>query len=179
MAFTAPTTRATDYLVTAAVWNAEHVDNMNTAFMHLIARKTSDQTVTNSTVLVNDTALKVTLAANEVWLVSFKLWYSTPAAADMKVAFSSPSGNSHFLRAAGLIQPATATLQDTYWTSANPGAESAFGQQVVSGEFIVIEGITVNGANAGDLQLQWAQNTANASGTVMKTNSTVWGVKLA
>lgn len=42
-----------------------------------------------------------------------------------------------------------------------------------------IKGFVVNGATPGNLQLQWAQNTANASDTTVRTNSAMKAWKLA
>ena len=53
MAWTTPRTWVTDELVTAAIMNSAVRDNFNST-MHLVARKTADQSVTSSTTLVAD-----------------------------------------------------------------------------------------------------------------------------
>ena len=50
MPWTHPTTRVTGFLVTAAVWNPELVDNLNFLNEVAYAQQTSDQTATGTTV---------------------------------------------------------------------------------------------------------------------------------
>src|SRR6266545_4692897 len=90
MPFTAPVTRATDFLVTAAIWNAEHVDNFNTAVMHLMVRKTADESVVSSTVQQNDDVLFFAVAANEIW--RFELMLITTGTFDFAGQMTFPSG---------------------------------------------------------------------------------------
>ena len=46
------------------------------------------------------------------------------------------------------------------------------------GVMIVINAVVINGATAGNVQLQWAQNTAEVSNTKVLANSCICAVKL-
>jgi hypothetical protein len=176
MAFTAPTTRATDFLVTAAIWNAEHVDNFNTAVMHLIARKASDESVTNNT-LQDDNDLIAPVAANEVWLFRWNLKVTIPVTPQLKIAFTFPASGD--INVCGTELNAAGTLTKiTFQGSTTPTATQDFLGSTVN-RHIVLEGLFINAGTAGNLTLQWAQNVTNASATIMKAQSTLWGVKLA
>jgi hypothetical protein len=181
MAFTAPTTRATDFLVTAAIWNAEHVDNFNTGVMHLIARKTADESVTSSTALQDDDHLVLNLAANEVWEFRYNLRYEggTQNASDLKISWGLPASgrvNAH----AAAINSAGSPLVFTWDITTTDGSPSSFGTNgagVARGA--TIEGQFINGGTAGNYTLRWAQLTSNGTPTKILANSTLWGVKLA
>lgn len=181
MAFTAPTTRATDFLVTAAVWNTEHVDNMNTAWPHLVVRRTSNQSVTSSTALVNDDTLQLTVGANEVWLFEFVLRYDGLGAADIRISFAIPAGAT--VDAASLApSDAAGAYQDAQWISMATSDATVF-TFACSGanqnRINPIKGLYVGAGTAGTFILRWAQGTSNATATRMLTNSTLWAVKLA
>lgn len=178
MAFTVPTTRATDFLVTAAIWNAEHVDNLNTAVMHLIARRTADQQVVSSTVLVDDNTLIVPVAANEVWQNEWQLRFTAPSTGDVKIGFTFPTAGElgfqlAYTDASAVIQ----AEQQAYTTS--PTTALTLNVKVDSTLSLHIPTLYVGGANAGNVKLQFAQATSNATPTIIKIHSTVWGVKLA
>jgi hypothetical protein len=147
----------TDAQVAAAV-AASHAN------LHTIVRKTSDQTVNNSNVFVDDSELKMAVAANEIWLVEIFLMLATTAVADFKAQLTCPVGGVVNARQSfptyALANYVGATTQLTMSTAAdltNAGA--------------MVMCIYVGGANGGTLQLQWAQNQAEATNTKVLTNS--------
>jgi hypothetical protein len=178
MAFTAPVTRATDFLVTAAIWNDEHVDNFNTAVTHLEVRKPSDEPLSSSTVLQDDDHLRLPLVANGVYHVRFGLRITGGAAtSNIKIAFTFPTScqialTTVYYDVGGAVHPMR------WITSTSPSSAVDIIVGTI-GEFVPIEGLVVNGSNTGTLILQWAQNTSNGSALVMNANSTLWAVKLA
>ena len=182
MAFTAPTTRATDFLVTAAVWNAEHVDNFNTAMMHLIGRKTSDQSVTSSTVLVDATSLGVTVAANEVWIIEYRLRMvaGTAGAGGYKLAWTFPTSGEVEVEHVGVDSSGVIRLDRAYATT-SPATGTSMDVPIASASVnaLFVHGFYVGGGNAGTVQLQFSQYNSSGTATTMKAQSTVWGVKLA
>lgn len=180
MAFTAPVTRATDFLVTAAIWNAEHVDNFNTAVEHLTVRKTADQSVTSSTVLVDDTALVLPLLANEIWQFKFFVVYGAGTVGDMKLGYTFPTGGDLRMSGPAALDAGGTLAYYIFSTTTSPTTARTFiGNGVASYVTLPMEGVFVNGANAGNLTLQFAQNTSDATSTTVKANSTLWAVKLA
>lgn len=174
MAFTAPVTRATDFLVTAAIWNAEHVDNFNTAVEHLHARKGSDENVTTTT-LQDDDTFQLTVAANEVWQVKLNLLVVT-GAGGMKSSFSFPA--SGVLTGFLLGENAGATDDHQHIRlTASDGSTVSY-QSSSTGRFYIFEGTFVNAGTAGTLIYRNALTTASGTSTV-SANSTMWVVKLA
>lgn len=55
-------------------------------------RKTSDETVNNSTTLQNDDALLLAMAANETWFFTVYITNNTSTTANIKFAFTVPTG---------------------------------------------------------------------------------------
>jgi hypothetical protein len=135
------------------------------------AYKATDQTVTSSTTLVNDSNLSFAIAANEVWQFEIDLYatFDGGAASGIKAAFTVPSG---------------ATLQ---WVQTNTTAP-----QTTSGSSLVLAtgggsvttymnkliGQALNGATPGTVQLQWAQNTSNGTATAVKAGSSLLATRM-
>jgi hypothetical protein len=179
MAWTAPKTWSVGETLTAANFNVHIRDNELAIGPHLIARKTADQSVTSSTVLVDCTTLALTVAANEVWLCEWSVVYQAGTVGDLKVAFTFPTaGEVIFDAQAWPDSGGTLNLSSFYATTSPTTSRSFFGDGA-NRHPLRIQGIYVNGANAGTVQLQFAQNTSDGSATTVKANSTVWAVKLA
>lgn len=131
------------------------------------ARKTSDQTVNNNATFQNDNALFVSVAANAVYDCHLHFIFNSGATPSLKTQFTAPVG---------------ATM--TNWTFLLPNGSGVAVESIASpaagvagitcngtdlpGEYL---GLLVMGANAGTFQLQWAQNTANASNTILRAGS--------
>lgn len=184
MAWTTPRTWTDGELVTAAIMNAHVRDNLNASAPHLIVRKTSDQTVTSSVTLVSDTALIAPLAANEVWHLRWGILYSTAGVADIRIAFNASATLTYLaFRTAGMDNANAVSTPGWYLGAASGDTASTnfFSSEngTASPAYIEITGVVVAGAGASNITMKWAQGTSDASNTIVKTNSTVWGVKLA
>jgi hypothetical protein len=139
-------------------------------------RKSSDQTVTSSTTLVNDSQLKFAVAANETYI--FEAWLYTYAAdgtPDIKVTFTGPSGSTVLWSSSQVIFNAGGA---TTLTVVSPGGTSADLFVDANLRAIQLYGSVLNGATAGDLQFQFAQNTSSANGTSVKAGSYIYGIKV-
>ena len=139
-------------------------------------RKSADQTVTSSTTLVNDTHLKFAVAANETYI--FQAWLYTYAAdgtPDIKVTFTGPSGSTVLWSSSQVIFNAGGA---TTLTVVSPGATAADLFVDANLRAIQLYGTISNGATAGDLQFQFAQNTSSANGTSVKAGSSIFGIKV-
>ena len=139
-------------------------------------RKSSDQTVTSSTTLVNDTQLKFAVAANETYI--FQAWLYTYAAdgtPDIKTTFTGPAGSTVLWSSSQVIFNASGA---TTLTVVAPGG--TVGDFFVDANLRAIQlyGTILNGSTAGDVQLQWAQNTSSANGTSVKAGSSIFGIKV-
>jgi len=154
----------------------------------VIIRKTADETVNNSIVLQNDDSLALAIGANEIWLIDLDLLlWSGNAIPDFKFGLAYPVGCTAFWGALQQTTPAGNTAVD--WScnavGSNPvempridgektcgGFDSTAYGGYPRGVFMAILRLLVmNGGNAGNLQLQWCQNTAHASDNKILENS--------
>lgn len=139
--------------------------------------KASDETVNNSTTLQNDDDLTFSIGANEVWAINGALILLTDTNADFKFTFDCPSGcDGYFgnddypsdVDTSGNISPQRIGYNGFIAGTIFP-AEVHFGG---------IYGVLINGANAGTVTLQWAQNTARQIDTTLKAGSYLIATKL-
>jgi hypothetical protein len=148
----------------------------------LNAVRSSTQSVSSSTTLVNDDTLFLALAANATYNVELLLLYSggTQLSSDMKWGFTLPSGasgageTSHLAISGGSAVYANQATNLTASGSANVcatgGAGTAFAAKTTA---------TIFTTGAGTLQLQWAQNTSSATATIMGIGSSLVAWRLA
>ena len=142
-------------------------------------RKSSDQTVTSSTTLVNDSQLKFAVAASETYI--FQVWLYTYAAdgtPDIKLTCAGPAGSTVLWSSSQVIylSDGTPTLTSVQTSGATGGASSLFVD--ANNRAIMLYGTIANGGTAGDLQFQFAQNTSSANGTSVKAGSSIFGIKV-
>ena len=144
-----------------------------------IVRKTADQTVTNSTTLVDDDELLLAVAALEVWELFFYIRQNSGTTPDIKFAITVPSAATIEIVHHTLIGVSSITLLVN--GSLIPVAEataipfSGLAADVVD----LLWALYVGGANAGNIQLQWAQNTQDVSDTKVLANSYIVATKIA
>jgi len=172
MAWTAPRTWTDGELVTKAIMDPHVRDNFLAVGPHLVVRKPSDESVTSSTVQQNDDHLVMAVAANEVWRFEYMLRVDKgPGGMDIAWTFPTAGYFSAQWMHGGTVDVHTGT---------SPTADQGLATGT-AGDIAVayIVGVYANGANAGNLQLQFAQNASNGVAAIMKTNSTLWAVKLA
>jgi hypothetical protein len=151
-----------------------------------IVRKTADETVNNSATLQNDDDLLLAIAANEVWLVELYLLQKSPSTtADFKMGWAYPAGCSIYWGVPNLNT--TYGTGGQYWltvvAAGTIGAilteASTLAAASLNGtQGIHITAIVINGATAGTLNFQWAQNTATAEDTKVLANSCLIAHKL-
>lgn len=177
MAWTAPRTWTDGELVTAAIMNPHVRDNLLAVGPHLIVRKTSDQSVTSSTVLVNDTALLFAVAANEVWRWEQVILWNAATSGDLKWTYTWPAGATAIVQtvypfdAAGSVP----SIQNVITSGTALGLET----QDVNLNITIFDGHITNAGTAGNVQFQWAQKISNGTATKVLTHSSLWAVKLA
>lgn len=147
-----------------------------TAVTPLFVRKTANETINNSAVLQNDDALVLAVEANSTYLVDLRLIINSNTTADFKMTFTVPAGASgsvHYFEGS-TPSTAAAVLQ---------GPGSITGTAAFSGiaadQIVLVQGVLVVAGTAGNLQLQWAQNTANPSNTIVGSNSYLMLTKVA
>lgn len=132
----------------------------------LEAYKSADETVNNSAALQNDDALFVSVAANTRYDFRLTALYISNSTPDIKFAWTFPTG----LTMRYSFQGYTAgVMQDFYQIQTDVVAVDGNGGNLAA----VMEGTVVVAGTAGTLQLQWAQNTANASDTKVLIGSSL------
>lgn len=126
--------------------------------------KAADEIVNNSTILQNDDELGIAVEANKLYLFRLRLRLVSTAVANFKFAFTIPAAASMrdtpFLYVAS---PPTADVDSTVARALFPttGVDSV----------VTLTGHILTGANAGNVVLQWAQNTAEVSDTKVLVGS--------
>lgn len=145
----------------------------------LAAYKASSQSVSSSTILQNDSVLSVPVAANAIYFFECLLSYQggTSNASDLKFAWGVPSGTSMVYQVTGQTVAATPAATLGYLRGV---AGMSIGTAGAGNSFSCLMSGTVNlGASSGNLTLQWAQNTSNATATIVQTGSilSLWQVQ--
>lgn len=142
--------------------------------MYTYVRKSADETITNSTALQNDDVLFSPLAASSgTYQFEMNILYSASTVADIKFAFTWPAGATVTWGVIGLATGAGSISGD-----------ATFGNAVASGTSVAIGGAgattptpcqifgdVIMGANAGNLQLQWAQQNLEATNCIVRAGS--------
>lgn len=127
--------------------------------------KAVDQILTNSATLQSDSALYLPLAANSTYtFISQVVATSTEplGSGDIKIAFTWPAGATAQWCGTGLGASGGAGI------TANPviavsGSARGFGINGSTLTEVWIKGLIIVGSTPGNLQLQWAMNTAVAA----------------
>lgn len=134
--------------------------------------KTTAQTVTNSTALVDDTQLAAEVDANSVYVVTLVLMVDGPTAGDIRVSWSTPAGalTGSRLVVGAAVGTSSADATQVRATRHNWPTEVGYGVETLDAR-ISERCVLTTGATAGTLQLRWAQQTANATPTRVITGS--------
>lgn len=138
-----------------------------------LMRCTADTTRNNSTTLLDATGLSLSLAANATYCFHGCLIYTSGATPDIKFAWTIPSGMTGWWALWPTVQAAAGTVGDVscFWDTDFGAAQGAGGSDTLSGKCSVLPHGYVVTTNAGTLQVQFAQVTANASNTTVKIGS--------
>ena len=125
--------------------------------------KAATATVSTNTTLQDDDELLFAIGASENWVVQFYLHVSTALAADFKAAITVPTS---------VTLDAHTVLMSTNGIGQDIGARtttSGTGMSVTSSSgalfFVIVYASVKNSTTAGNVTLQWAQNSSDASNT--------------
>lgn len=131
------------------------------------ARKTADFTKNNSTVFGDVTDLAFAIEASSEYDFEFVMKFVSAAAAGIKFQLTGPAAPT------GVIYGLNRTpLAGQVGAAVAFSTSIAFGSSAVE-EMMTIRGHVRNGANAGTVQLQSAQQVADVSNTVIRAESYV------
>lgn len=142
-----------------------------------VIKKAASETVTNSNVFQNDDDFSVTLDAGKTYRIELCAVVTGPAAADVQFKWVTTGGaasltNRHCIGPNAATTDVTAT---TVRSNGAPGLATAivYGTDGTNGSRILETFLmeTTTAGTSGTLTLQWAQNTANVTGTAMNVHS--------
>jgi len=144
------------------VANKQYVDSLDARITSVV--KKVDEIVSNSTVFQNDDELFIPLLANTIY--SFKFWqiYLSTTVADFKTRFIVPAAATGLYCFDGL---AIASRMNAFSTDLNQSGNGGLG------DLSPFAGRIIMGANAGNFQIAWAQQTAEVSNTTMLQGATL------
>lgn len=152
-----------------------------------IAYKAYDEAVNNSTTFQDDDDLVLALVANGIYLVEITLlMYTTTTTPDIKFQWTYPVGCTIYW---GVIARDTAAAAGIHWEPTSSTGVSPTGLLAGTNFWYtglaagtncgaVYRAIVINGANAGNLQLQWAQLVGTAEDTKLLAGSCLLAWKL-
>jgi hypothetical protein len=147
---------------------------------------TADTTVVSSTTQVNATGVAVAVEANATYAWDAYLAYNANEAADIKFAWTVPAGATGHWSVLGIDHTQnidTGRGQVSAFRTTNYGdsqAAAASGLDTEDGTMVAFaRGYLVTAGTAGTFQLRFAQNSSNATASVVKAGSWVRLVRLA
>jgi len=151
-------------------------------FGMLVKRKTADETVTSSITLQDDDHLLFSIAANEEWVMTYEIRVNAAGGSlgttGVKVAITVPSGATMDLNFFG-----KADTDTVFGGTGNAGSSGtpAFAVTPAGTGSAILRGWAwvLNGANAGSVTLQWAQNASSGSPLVFKKGSFMQATRIA
>lgn len=129
--------------------------------------KTSDQTVNNSTTLVDDLELVQALRANSTYIFDLWVLYTSGTTPDFKLGFTLPAGATLAYSYHGFDTSLSMTF---FGTTTIPSSGTGFGGNATTAPVRMFGSLETSGT-AGNFQVKFAQQTANASNTVLMTGS--------
>lgn len=160
-------------LVRPSNWNASHTLDGGMV-VPVVVLKTADETVNNSTTLQDDNHLVLAVGASDVWIL------------DVLLGWSRESGGAQQSKYAFTVPVAATIIGHPGWSlTAQSAATDITSAQTLTGTmgtgttWLHFTALYVGGANAGNIQLQWAQNTAEGFNHYLKANSRIIAVKLS
>ena len=127
--------------------------------------KSSDESVTSSTVFQDDDALTFSLATNSVYWVEFAIYYTAGATSGIKWQWTFPAN-------AGVAEPnisTTASISATDFDTSSPTA--ALNRTAAETRMWFGKKFIYTGGTSGSFTLQFAQQASGATAATMKAGS--------
>jgi hypothetical protein len=138
----------------------------------MVAIKTTDNTVNNTATLASDSQLTLPVEASTTYALEMYLDYSSATTPDAKVSLSVPASATWSVAPNGLLTSVAATSGSIETASVTTSGSITYGGNG-AGTHVSANpvGWVKTAGTAGNVVVQWAQNTANASNTVLYTGS--------
>lgn len=157
------------------VYDSANYVSLSSRSYHFYVRRTADGTaVNNSTALVSDPVLTGTLQTGGTYQWEAGIFYDSSTTADIKFAFTTPTFAAGNMRWVGMGLATTATTNEgdvriaTVNASGTPTQFGGIGVATII--FARLEGF-ITATSTAALQLQMAQQTLDASNTIIRTGS--------
>jgi parallel beta-helix repeat protein len=160
--------RAADHTTGGVLFGTNTKVDLGDAFRY----KTSDQSVTSSTALVDDADLQFAVAAGEVWELSGTLFVDGSQAGDFGVRITTPASPTGYWRSTGPNGSASSTTATSILPTAQLFNTTPTVGMLGAGVIVPVQitGLLVN-TTAGTVKIQWAQGTSDATATIVKAGS--------
>lgn len=165
-----------DLGVTASAAELNYVDGVTSNIQTQLGYtkriyKSADETVNNSSTLQDDNELTFSIGANEVWAFTLCLLATSETTPNLRYKFTVPSGADYIM------------MPFYYSGSVGTNASSSYAFIGTDGDpFTNVDfahGVVRNSSNAGSVQLQWSQDVAEASNSIVRRGSYIIAHKLA
>jgi hypothetical protein len=124
-----------------------------------VRRSSDSSTIASNTTLADDSVLTLAVDATATYLFEMFLAYATGATADFKWQITGPAGA--IFRAGWTGRDTAGVMSNGYVTISSPVSNGQNG----SNDVVIVTGNFVTTGTAGNLTLQWAQNTSDAATT--------------
>jgi hypothetical protein len=133
--------------------------------------KPSDQPRTANATLAADSALLFAMAANTRYFVRGEVFFDTTANGDFKWRHAGPASPTLVRILRRWVVPAATAFAGIAVDQAYSAADLAVLSASTNGGYIALEGVIHNGANAGNFEFRWAQNTSDPGNTIVRAGS--------
>jgi hypothetical protein len=152
--------------------------DVNSWFVPLAAVKASDTSRTSTTTLANDPDLTLAVAANCTYVFDMYLDFEgdTTGNGDLKWKWAVPASTTmRFGIAYSTTSPAVSVSNS--FTQASTVSAASNGAGTLQG--LSARGTIVTSAAAGNVVLQWAQNTSSGTATIVHAQSHLYAFRIA
>lgn len=142
------------------------------ALVPVTAVKLADETLNNVTGLQNDDELLWAVSASSTYLLHLSISYNSGTTPDIKFGWSVPASTTMKWRVIG-ADTAGAVILTSGLTESSVQPIGGAGADT----HLLVEAVITVSTTAGNVTLQWAQNTANVSNTIVRAGSAGYLVK--
>jgi hypothetical protein len=147
----------------------------------LSARKTADTTITSNTTPSADPHLTVAVVANAVYEIEGVLFATSASTTpDITLSINGPTSSAGWWSTVAATFGSTADPDTVRVVASAIGSIRAYGIPVGGSVFgMPIFGMVETAGTAGDVSVQWSQNTSSATGTTLKIYSWIRLIRVA
>lgn len=146
--------------------------DVNTWFVPRAAVKVSATSRANSTQSA-DPELTLPVDSSAIYHLTVVLHFDGPTAGDIQVQWAAPAGTAMTMVLMGLVATAALNTDDVTFgaPTASPWAVAAGCLGAGTNTALMLAGTVVTSSTAGTLALNWAQQTTNATPTILHVGS--------